>query len=122
MPSAEHEAVVAAIQSQPLGDAPNSIEEMRAGMQERVGYFQALEFPDGVEEVPFEGGGVSGCWFTPPAPHADDAILYLHGGGYVGWATVQSNRVVHCSLDLTLERKHALCLAAVEDLTSTKAG
>ena len=83
MPSPEHEAVVDSILSQPGGPAPTSIAEMRAGLAEMVGYFQALEFPADVEQSPVEAGVVPGFWFTPKSAREDRAVLYLHGGGYV---------------------------------------
>ena len=83
MPSAEHEAVVESLKRQQAGSAPASIEAMRAGLEALVGYFQALPFPDGVEQTPTVASGVPGAWFTPKAARADRAILYLHGGGYV---------------------------------------
>lgn len=83
MPSAEHEAMVESILAGPRGPEPGSIDEIRAGLAETVGFFESLAFPDDVEERPVDAGGVPGRWFVPPGAAADRVVLYLHGGGYV---------------------------------------
>jgi acetyl esterase/lipase len=124
MPSAEHEATVEAVRSQNSGSAPSSIPEMRAGLEEMVGYFEDLEFPAEVEQAAVDAGGVAGFWFRTPAARDDLAILYLHGGGYV-MGSVATHRSligriaaatgVDClALDYRLAPEHPFP-AAVED-------
>jgi len=125
MPSTEHEAVVESILSEPHGPAPTSIDEMRAGLAEMVGYFESLDFPDDVEEQPVEAGGVPGFWFIPASPREDRALLYLHGGGYVmgSVATHRSliGRIAYATglrclaLDYRLAPEHAFP-AAIDDV------
>jgi acetyl esterase/lipase len=125
MPSAEHEAVVESILSEPQGPAPTSIEEMRAGLAEMVGYFESLEFPADVEEQAVEAGGVPGFWFTPASLRQDRAVLYLHGGGYVMGSVATHRSLIgriaqgtglRClALDYRLAPEHAFP-AAVDDV------
>lgn len=86
MPSPEHEAIVESVRAQQGGPPPTSIDQMRAGLDALVGYYESLEFPEGVEQSAVDAGGVPGFWFTPRAARGARerrAILYLHGGGYV---------------------------------------
>jgi acetyl esterase/lipase len=131
MPSAEHEAVVASMKDQQGGPAPTSIDEMRAGLDALVGYFQALAFPDGVEETPTLASGVRGFWFTPKAARTDRAVLYLHGGGYVMGSVathrslvgrIASASGVRClALDYRLAPEHPFP-AAIEDACAAYRG
>jgi acetyl esterase/lipase len=83
MPSPEHETLVAALKSQPQGEAPTTIEAMREAMASLAGVFENIPFPPDVKQDAVHAGGVAAFWFTPPAAPTDRAILYLHGGGYV---------------------------------------
>ncbi len=107
MPSPEHEALVAALKSQPAGDPPTTIAAMREGMAALVGLFEQLAFPPDVKQEPARPAGVPGFWFTPPAPRPRSALLYLHGGGYV-----MGSVATHRSLIGRLARATGLrCLA-----------
>jgi monoterpene epsilon-lactone hydrolase len=131
MPSAEHEAVVESLKQQQGGPAPTSIDEMRAGLDALVGYFRALDFPDGVEQTETLAGGVPGFWFTPKAARADRAILYLHGGGYVMGSVathrsligrIASTSGVRClALEYRLAPEHPFP-AAIEDACAAYRG
>src|SRR5262245_27539796 len=131
MPSAEHEAVVASMKGQQGGPAPTSIAELRAGLDALVGYFRGLDFPDDVEEEPTVASGVPGYWFTPKGAHADRALLYLHGGGYVMGSVATHRSLVgriagaagiRClALDYRLAPEHPFP-AAIEDACAAYRG
>lgn len=80
MPSPEHEAIVAMLESQPQPETPPSVEQIRAGFEEMVGVFPP---PDGAVATPVDAGGVPAEWVRMPGVEEDRAVLYLHGGGYV---------------------------------------
>lgn len=62
----------------PLGEG--DLEAMRAGMEEQQG---AMGLPDDVVREDIDMGGVPGCRIQAPGVRDDQAVLYLHGGGYV---------------------------------------
>ncbi len=80
MPSPQHEAIVAMLQSQPLPSEPPSPEMLRAFFEAIASTFPV---PDGAKSTPAEMGGVRGEWIEMPQSSADRVVLYLHGGGYV---------------------------------------
>jgi len=80
MPSPQHEAIVAMLQSQPLPSEPPSPEVLRAFFEAIASTFPV---PDGAKSTPAEMGGVRGEWIEMPESSADRVVFYLHGGGYV---------------------------------------
>jgi len=80
MPSPQHEAIVAMLQSQPLPTDMPSPEMLRAFFEAMASSFPV---PDGVRCTPAELGGVPGEWTEMPGASPGRVILYLHGGGYV---------------------------------------
>ncbi|MFL5295034.1 MAG: alpha/beta hydrolase [Phenylobacterium sp.] len=64
----------------PLGAAPTTLAERRAGM-DAFGELSAL--PPGCQHEPVVAGGVKGERIAPTAAAASRQLLYLHGGGYV---------------------------------------
>lgn len=77
MPSQEHEAIVAMVQSSP--PAGGTIEESRAGFDAMLGMFP---LPDdaNVEEIHIEH--MNADWVSVPESKDNRVVLYLHGGGY----------------------------------------
>lgn len=80
MPSPQHEAIVAMLQSQPLPAEMPTPEALRAFFEAMASMFPV---PDGAASTPAEVGGVRGEWIEMPGSSADRVVLYLHGGGYV---------------------------------------
>lgn len=80
MPSPQHEAIVAMLQSQPLPMEMPSPEMLRSFFEAMASSFPV---PDGAKSTPAEMGGVPGEWIEMPGSSADRVVLYLHGGGYV---------------------------------------
>lgn len=80
MPSPQHEAIVAMLQSQPLPTEVPTPEMLRAFFEAMASTFPV---PDGVRCTAAEMGGVPGEWVEMPESEADRVVLYLHGGGYV---------------------------------------
>jgi len=80
MPSPQHEAIVAMLQSQPLPLEMPSPEMLRSFFEAMASNFP---LPDGATSTPAEIGGVPGEWVEMPESSADRVVLYLHGGGYV---------------------------------------
>jgi len=127
MPSAEHEAMIDSMKSQQSGAAPSSIEEVRAGLDSVVSYFEALDFPEDVEESAVDAGGVAGFWFSPRSAPEGSAIVYLHGGGYVMGSVATHRSLIgrlaratglRClALDYRLAPEHPFP-AAIEDVTA----
>jgi epsilon-lactone hydrolase len=101
--------------------APQTIEELRAGMEEIGRKFAP---PKDIVFTRVDAGGVPAEWAEPPHAEPGRAILYLHGGGY-GIGSVASHRhlvgklakastVRILSLDYRLAPEHPFP-AAVED-------
>lgn len=80
MPSPQHEAIVAMLQSQPLPSEMPSPQELRAFFEAMAAMFP---IPAGARCTPAEAGGVRGEWVEMPESRGDRVVLYLHGGGYV---------------------------------------
>ena len=80
MPSAEFEAVVAAMRGRERPETPPTLEETRAGFEAG---FASFVVPDGVEVTEIDLGGVPGERIVPPNVDAGRTILYFHGGGYM---------------------------------------
>ncbi len=80
MPSPQHEAIVAGIQSQPRPATPPDLAQQRAG-------FEAMMAPlapgPEIKREAVSAGGVPGVWFAAPGADPTRVVLYLHGGGYV---------------------------------------
>lgn len=58
----------------------NSVDEQRANFEAGVA---KMAVPDGVYRTPVSAGGVDAEWLVPDGIQPREAILYLHGGGYV---------------------------------------
>jgi epsilon-lactone hydrolase len=67
------------LQNEKAGPSPSSLEETRAGYEERAA--KAALLP-GTEFEPVVAGRVPCEWVTAPGVAADRVILHLHGGGY----------------------------------------
>ncbi len=82
MPSPQHEAIVAMLQSQPLAQSAEipSPEVLRSFFEAMASMFP---MPAGARATPAEAGGVRGEWVEVPESRNDRVVLYLHGGGYV---------------------------------------
>jgi epsilon-lactone hydrolase len=78
--SPEFHALQAHLASQPAAPPPASLEELRAGIDARLG---AMPLADGTSAEQVELGGVN-TWRCRPDGAGDDipVLLYLHGGGY----------------------------------------
>src|ERR1041385_4125631 len=59
-----------------------SIAQFRARIEALTAPFHALV--PGTKRTAVEAGGVPAVWLDPPASRPDRAMLYLHGGTYVG--------------------------------------
>ena len=68
----------AAYSENPLGDG--DVETMRANMEAQS---MMTPLPDDVTRADIDMGGVPGCRIQAPGVRDDQAVLYLHGGGYV---------------------------------------
>lgn len=79
MPSPEHEAMVQQFLDQPIVDAP-SLEEQRANYDALLSGFpiapEATIEPIAIEHIQAD-------WVSMSGVNSSQAILYLHGGGYV---------------------------------------
>jgi epsilon-lactone hydrolase len=123
MPSPQHEALVAMLQSQAFPTEIPSPETLRAFFEAMVAVFPV---PEGARCTPAEMGGVPGEWVEMPGSSAERTILYLHGGGYVIGslnthrsmvARIAREAQARCfSLDYRLAPEHPFP-AAVEDAT-----
>lgn len=130
MPSAEHEALVASLKSQPQGPAPATIDAMRAMLASLAGAFEAIPLPDGVRQEAVSPAGVPGFWFLPASAPGDRAILYLHGGGYVMGSVATHRSLIArialatgmrvLALDYRLAPEHPFP-AAIEDVCAVHA-
>ena len=78
MPSAEHEALVAALADNPV--QAESIDEQRANYDAMLG---AMPLADDVSVEPARIDGLAADWVSVDTSASDRAVLYLHGGGYV---------------------------------------
>jgi acetyl esterase/lipase len=70
--------VIAVLRARPVAEGA-TVQEMRSGMELLVG---AVPLPDGTVCEPLDVDGVPAEWVTAPGARADQAVLYLHGGGY----------------------------------------
>ncbi|MFN2377798.1 MAG: alpha/beta hydrolase [Candidatus Binatia bacterium] len=128
MPSPQHEAIVAMLQSQPLPAEIPTPEVLRAFFEAMASTFPV---PDGVKCTPAQMGGVPGEWIEMPGASADRVVLYLHGGGYVIGSLnthrslvariARESRARCFSLDYRLAPEHAYP-AAVEDAVAAYRG
>lgn len=80
MPSPQHEAIVALLQSQPRPAETPSIDESRKGFEDMV---QMFPLADDVSHEGIDAGGVPAEWVRTPGVSEERVVLYLHGGGYV---------------------------------------
>ncbi|WP_180863076.1 alpha/beta hydrolase [Cupriavidus pauculus] len=80
-------------------DENSSVLEMR---QHFDSLYDALAVPDGVRFV--EGDEVPGLWTTFPGARRNQAVLYLHGGGYVMHSPAQY-RTLTAALALETQRE-----------------
>jgi monoterpene epsilon-lactone hydrolase len=80
MPSAEHEAVVAMMKSQPKPEGEPKVAEIRAMFAQMASMFP---LPEGLVHTAIDADGVPAEWVTMPGADAERVVLYLHGGGYV---------------------------------------
>lgn len=78
MPSPEHEAIVAMVQSTPPG--AGTVEESRQGFEAMMS-MTPLPEDVSIEEVMIEH--MNADWVSVPESDAGRTVLYLHGGGYV---------------------------------------
>lgn len=80
MPSAQFDAVVAALRDRERPETPPTLEETRAGFEEG---FSIFPVPDGVEVTPVDAGGAAAELLVPPTVDGERTVIYLHGGGYM---------------------------------------
>ena len=80
MPSPQHEAIIAMLQSQPLPSEMPSPQELRVFFEAMA---SAFPVPDGAKSTTSQLGGLPGEWIEMPESSPDRVVLYLHGGGYV---------------------------------------
>lgn len=76
MPSAEFEAFVQQLKTNPM---PSELKAMREAYE---GMGQMFPLPAGAAVRPVTLGGRPAEWYDPPSGQTQAAILYLHGGGY----------------------------------------
>jgi acetyl esterase/lipase len=124
MPSPQHEAIVAGLQSQPRPAAPPDLAQQRAGVEAMMA---PLAPGPEVKQERVQAGGVPGSWISAPGARADRVVLYLHGGGYIlGSVASHAGLVARISragaarclaLDYRLAPEHPFP-AAVEDATA----
>ena len=78
MPSPEFDAVLAAINAQPV-TLPEDVHEARLRIDEMLG---SSPLAEGVEVSTTTIGSLAAEWLVPSATVGRGVVLYLHGGGY----------------------------------------
>jgi monoterpene epsilon-lactone hydrolase len=78
MPSPEFEAVLAAVQAQPM-TLPDDVRSARERIDEMLG---SSPLAEGVSVVATTAGPCAAEWLTPAGADDRRVVLYLHGGGY----------------------------------------
>lgn len=78
MPSPEFDAVLAAIEAQPV-TLPDDVHEARSRIDEMLG---SGPLADGVEVSATTAGPCAAEWLIPAGAAREPVVLYLHGGGY----------------------------------------
>ena len=79
MPSPEHEAMVQTFLDQPIAEAP-SLQAQRDNYEALLAGFP-IDPNAKIESFKIEH--IDADWVSMPDSRADQAVLYLHGGGYV---------------------------------------